>query len=92
MHIYRGTNTAELSWARHIFQRRIENGTATSGPHNYAIDTTTKAIARSNLSAHAEISLIAMSARQDALVTLASEYKEDYAKPGKAQQDKLFLK
>jgi hypothetical protein len=75
MHIYRGTNTAELSWARPIFEQRVQDGTATSGPHNYAIDIGAKVIARSNTSAHAEIALIAMSTKRDQLVSLASEYK-----------------
>ncbi|TBR41112.1 hypothetical protein CBF23_010930 [Marinomonas agarivorans] len=59
-----------------IFKQRIIDKTATTGDHNYALDTETGRVVRSCTSGHAEILLLAMSsAKAGEEVHLVSEYK-----------------
>ena len=68
---------AKKKWGKIIFSKRVEDATATTGAHNYALDVNVEGrIQRSTTSAHAEISLLAMSLAQPKQgVVLISEYK-----------------
>lgn len=75
-HGYKATYESEYYYVKAIFRQRIADRTATTGAHNYAYNMSTKEIAKSGTSGHAEILLLSTSeAQKGDSVILISEYK-----------------